>query len=195
MSKMDKQEKEKQKKASAAQTGPAEEEKTPPADQPGTEQSGAAGELDELKAKNEELVAKNAELNDQLLRRAAEFDNYRKRTAKEKEELTGFAKAMCVKQILGVIDNFERALAADCKDPDFKKGMDMIFHQLDEALRKLGVQEIEALNQTFDPEVHNAIKQVQDENFGENTVCQVLQKGYRLEDRVIRHSMVVVANP
>lgn len=200
MSKMDKQEKEKQKKASAAQTDTAGEKTAAEADaasaaSPAADENKAAEELEELKAQNEELTAKNAELNDQLLRRAAEFDNYRKRTAKEKEELTGFAKAMCIKEILGVIDNFERALATDCKDPDFKKGMDMIFHQLDESLRKLGVQEIEALNQTFDPEVHNAIKQVQDESFGENTICQVLQKGYKLEDRVIRHSMVVVANP
>lgn len=184
---MSKTDKEKKRSAEAAEE--IKEEKVKSSDEP------VAEETDELQKKMEELEAKNAELNEQLLRRAAEFDNYRKRTAKEKEELTGFAKAMCVKEILGVIDNFERALSFECKDPDFKKGMDMIFHQLDDTLHKLGVEEIEALNQTFDPELHNAIKQVQDENFGENTICQVLQKGYKMEDKVIRHSMVVVANP
>lgn len=142
----------------------------------------------------EKLTEKNAELNETLLRSYAEFDNFKKRTLKEKEEMTIYAKALCVKDILSVIDNFERALASESKDEEYKKGMSMIFHQLIETMTKLGVEEIEALNKPFDPEFHNAINQIEDENFGENTVCQVMQKGYKISNRVIRHAMVVVAN-
>jgi len=161
---------------------------------PETEET-APSECEALQKQVEALTAQNAELNDRLLRTAAEYDNFRKRTQKEKGELSSFTKAGCLKEILGVADNFERALSCECKDPDFKKGMDMIFTQLHTCLEKLGAKEIPALNEKFDPELHNAIKQVEDENFGENTVCEVLQKGYRLEDRIIRHAMVVVANP
>ena len=156
---------------------PAEE-----APQPGT------GEGDALRQENEEL-------KNQLLRLRAEFDNFKKRTAREKDELYNYAKADSVEAVLGVLDNFERALQADCADDGFKQGVEMIFHQFQEALNKLGVEEIPALGEPFDPQIHNAVNQVEDENFGENTVCQVFQKGYRLGGRVIRHSMVVVANP
>lgn len=152
------------------------------------EESPEAEEIGQLKAENEELKNK-------VLRQMAEFDNFKKRTTREKEELYNYAKADCVSALLGVIDNFERALESECGDGQFKQGVEMIFQQMKEALKKLGVEEIEALNQTFDPEYHNAVNQVEDENFGENTICQVFQKGYKLGDRVIRHSMVVVANP
>ena len=144
-------------------------------------------ELDSLKAENEELKNK-------LLRQMAEFDNYKKRTAKEKEELYQYAKSDCVETILGVIDNFERALDTQCSDENFKKGVEMIFHQFQNTLEKLGVEEIKALGEPFDPQLHNAVSKVEDENFGENTVCQVYQKGYKVGDKVIRHAMVVVAN-
>ncbi|WMJ22480.1 nucleotide exchange factor GrpE [Paludicola sp. MB14-C6] len=143
----------------------------------------------------EKLQEENKELNEKLLRQFAEFDNYKKRTQKEKEELSIYAKAMCLKGILSVVDNFERALDSECQDAEFKKGMEMIFTQMQEALKAQGLEEIEALNQEFNPEFHNAINQVEDENFGENTVCNVFQKGYKIGDRVIRHAMVVVANP
>ena len=143
----------------------------------------------------EKLTAENAELNEKLLRNYAEFDNFKKRTQKEKEEMTIYSKMLCVKEILSVVDNFERALAVESKDEEFKKGIAMIFTQMTETLTKLGVEEIEALNQTFHPDFHNAINQVEDENFGENTVSQVFQKGYQIGGKVIRHAMVVVANP
>lgn len=145
-------------------------------------------ELNQLKAENEELKNK-------VLRQMAEFDNYKKRTAREKDDLYNFAKANCVEAVLGVVDNFERALQTECSDETFKQGVEMIFNQFNEVLKKLGVEEIEALGKPFDPEIHNAVNQMEDENFGENTVCQVFQKGYRLGDKVIRHAMVVVANP
>jgi len=143
----------------------------------------------------QKLQLENKELSDKLLRQMAEFDNYKKRTAKEKQELSGYTKALCLKDFLSVIDGFERALTFESKDEDFKKGMEMIFTQLNETIVNQGVEEIQALGTEFNPEMHNAINQVEDENFGENTVCEVMQKGYKIGDRIIRHAMVVVANP
>lgn len=135
-----------------------------------------------------------ADEKDKYLRLYAEYDNYRKRTSKEKIEAYGDAAAKTIAEILPAIDNFERALEAETSDEAYKNGIKMIFTQLQDILKKIGVTEIEALNQPFDPKIHSAIKQIDDENFGENTVCQVFQKGYRLGDRIIRHSMVAVAN-
>lgn len=132
---------------------------------------------------------------DKYLRVVAEYDNYRKRSINDKLNAVADAQAKVITEILGVIDNFERALAAECTDENYKKGVEMIFNQYTAILTKLGVTEIEALNQPFDPNVHHAVNQVEDENFGENTVCQVFQKGYKLGDKVIRCAMVAVANP
>ena len=100
-----------------------------------------------------------------------------------------------VTEVLGVIDNFERAATAECSDENFKKGIDMIFKQYLTILEKLGVSEINAVGQPFDPNLHNAVSSCEDENLGENTVAAVLQKGYTLGKKVIRHAMVTVANP
>lgn len=156
-----------------------------------SEENETSKDTDELTKLKEE----NEDLKNKVLRQMAEFDNFKKRTAKEKDELFTYAKTSCVEQILGVIDNFERALETECSDETFKKGVEMIFSQFKDTLTKLGVEEIEALNTPFNPELHNAVNQIEDENFGENTVCQVFQKGYKIGDKVIRHSMVVVANP
>lgn len=134
------------------------------------------------------------EANDKYMRLFAEFDNYRKRTAKEKTESYQDAVAKTVLELLPVVDNFERAMVVASADEAFKSGMEKIYQQLCEALKKLGVAEIPAMGEGFDPKVHNAIRQIEDEAFGENTVCEVYQKGYRLGDRIIRHAMVSVAN-
>lgn len=141
------------------------------------------------------LAAELAEQKEQYLRLFAEFDNFRKRTAKEKLETYGDATAKCVEQLLPVVDNFERAIDAPCTDAQYKEGMVMIFTQLKTFLDKLGVTEIEALGAEFDPNIHQAIKQAEaDEEYPENTVCEVFQKGYKLKDRLIRPAMVAVAN-
>ena len=143
----------------------------------------------------EKLKKENAELQEKLLRQMAEFDNYRKRTTREKMELYTDATVKCVSEIVSVVDNFERALASPCEgNEEFKKGVQMIFDQFMQVLTKMGVEEIDALGKPFDPELHNAVSRVDDDNFGENTVCQVYQKGFKLHDKVIRHAMVVVAN-
>ena len=168
------------------------EENAPESPEPAAPAENSADSSDEaLNA----LQKKNDELSDRLMRTMAEFDNFKKRTAREKQEIGSFAKGACIKELLGVADNFERALRTECKDADFYKGMEMILKQMQDAFTRLGVTEIEALNTPFDPEMHHAIKQVEDQAFGENTVCQVLQKGYTLDGHVIRHAMVVVANP
>lgn len=143
-----------------------------------------------------ELAAKQLEsVKDQFVRLTAEYDNYRKRTAKEKDGLYQDARADTVREFLAVYDNLERACAAEGDDDSpHKKGLIMIFHQYQEILQKLGVEEIPAQGQPFDPETMNAVMHVDDENFGENVVAQVFQAGFRLGDKVVRHAIVQVAN-
>lgn len=143
-----------------------------------------------------ELAAKQLEsVKDQFVRLSAEYENYRKRTAKEKDGLYQDAQADTVREFLSVYDNLERAVAAEGGDDSpHKKGLEMIFHQYQEILGKLGVSEIEAQGAVFDPEMMNAVMHVEDENFGENVVAQVFQAGFRMGDRVIRHAIVQVAN-
>lgn len=152
-------------------------------------------ELEKLGTKIKELETQVAQLKDKELRQFAEFDNFRKRTQREKAETYKNAAADCILPFITVLDNLERALEAAAEDNDFKSGIDMIVKQFREVLAKQDVHEIEAQGKPFDPLVHNAVNQVEDENFGENTICQVFQKGYKMGDKVIRHAMVVVANP
>ena len=143
-----------------------------------------------------ELAAKQLEsVKDQFVRLTAEYDNYRKRTAKEKDSLYQDAKADTIKEFLAVYDNLERAVSTEGdEDSPHKKGLEMIFHQYQEILKKLGVTEIEAQGAPFDPERHNAVMHIDDENLGENVVSQVFQAGFMLGDKVIRHAIVQVAN-
>ena len=143
-----------------------------------------------------ELAAKQLEsVKDQFIRQTAEYENYRKRTTKEKEGIYQDAKADTIKEFLAVYDNLERASAAGGgEDSPHKRGLDMIFQQYKEILAKLGVEEIEAQGQPFDPEWMNAVMHVENDSFGENTVAQVFQAGFRMGDKVIRHAIVQVAN-
>lgn len=132
---------------------------------------------------------------DKYLRLVAEYDNFRKRTAKEKAETFSDATIKAINDMLPVYDNFERALCTECADENFKKGVEMIFNQFTEYFNKIGVEVINPLGEEFNPDIAQAINQVEDENFGENVVSQVFQKGYKLGDKMIRYAMVVVANP
>ena len=152
-------------------------------------------EISAAEEKAAALEKQLAEEKDKYLRIAAEYDNFRRRSATDRLNASADAQMKVITEFLSVIDNFERALAAECTDEGYKKGIEMIFGQYTSILEKLGVTEIEALNCPFDPNVHHAVNQIEDENFGENTVCQVFQKGYKLGDKVIRCAMVVVANP
>ena len=132
--------------------------------------------------------------NDKYLRLAAEYDNYRKRTTKEKEGIYADAKLDTVKPFLDVADNLDRAVSLFEEGDPHRQGVELIAKQLSAVLEKLGVTEIEALGQPFDPEKHNAVMHIEDESFGENTVAEVFQKGYQMGDKVVRFAMVKVAN-
>ena len=164
----------------------AVEEAEPQADTPGPEVEAPEAE--------EAPIVEQVVPKDQFLRLAAEYDNYRKRTAREKENLWTEAKADTVQAFLPVYDNLERALKQDTADEAYKKGVEMIMAQMKEVFAKLGVTEIEAQGQPFDPNLHNAVMHIEDENLGENTVAQVFHAGFMLGEKVIRFAMVQVAN-
>jgi molecular chaperone GrpE len=145
----------------------------------------------QLKKTQEELNRQK----DLLLRTAAEYDNYRKRTEREKLALYADATSAAVTEFLPVADNLERALAQkDCSADDIRKGIEMVQAQMNAALNKLGVTAMGEVGEAFDPGLHNAVSHVEDESAGENTISQVFQKGYKMEDKVVRHAMVQVAN-
>ena len=149
--------------------------------------------VDELKEK----AAKADEYLDKYQRTLAEYDNFRKRTLKEKEQLAGDTKIYVVSNLLPVLDNLERAELAAEKESDenpLKTGVQMIIRSVKEEFEKLGVKEIEALGQPFDPNFHNAVMHIEDDSVAENTVVEVFQKGYTVGEKVIRPSMVKVAN-
>ena len=146
-----------------------------------------------LKDENKKLSNELEALKDRLLRLTAEYDNYRKRTAKEKEGIYTDACTDVLKEVLPVADNLERALAVDGNVEDLKKGVEMTIKGLLNSLEKLGVEEIDTTN-GFDPNLHQAISVVEDENLNSNDVAQVYQKGYKKGDKIIRHAMVKVVN-
>ena len=131
---------------------------------------------------------------DKYMRLLAEYDNYRKRTQKEKEASWANAKAETIKELLPVYDNLARALQQKTEDEAYAKGVEMIMTQMKNALEKLGVEEIPAAGQNFDPNLHNALMHIEDETLGENVVVEVFQTGFKLGDKIIRHSGVKVAN-
>ena len=153
-----------------------------------------AREMEAVKAKLDAAEKNAAQAKDQLLRMAAEYDNYRKRSQKEKESAWADARAETVLAFLPVYDNLERALKQETADDAYKKGVEMTMTGLKEILSKQGVEEIPALGETFDPNLHNAVMHVEDEDAGENTIVEVFQTGFQSGGKVIRFAMVKVAN-
>ena len=164
----------------------AEAEKAPEAPEP------KAGKVRKEPKKDQGQLL--AEAADKYLRLAAEYDNYRKRTAKEKESIWTEAKARTVEAFLPVYDNLERALKQDTADEAYKKGVELTMKGLQDALTGLGVEVIPALGETFDPNRHSAVMHVDDEEAGENTIVEVFQQGFLCGEKVIRFAMVKVAN-
>lgn len=144
-------------------------------------------EVDLLKTQLEEM-------SDKLMRTLAEYDNYRKRSQKERLEIYPEAVAQTVTKFLPILDNFDRAMESECADAEFKKGVEMILTSFKECLKALNVEEIEAEGKEFDPNLHNAVMHIESETLGENTIAAVFQKGYKIGDKVLRHAMVQVAN-
>ncbi|MFR2546646.1 MAG: nucleotide exchange factor GrpE [[Ruminococcus] torques] len=149
------------------------------------------------KEKKDKKDEKIEELTDRLTRQMAEFDNFRKRTEREKSQMYEIGAKDIIEKILPVIDNFERGLAAvpeESKEDPFVEGMEKIYKQIMTTLEGVGVKPIEAVGQEFNPDFHNAVMHVEDEEAGENIITEELQKGYMYHDSVVRHSMVKVAN-
>lgn len=153
-----------------------------------------ADEVIELKKQIEAQKVQIDETEDRLKRVAAEFDNYKKRSSKEKDGLYNSLVGDIVSNFLPIIDNLEKAVEAETKDEEYRKGIELVLKQFKDVLSSRGVTEIETVGKTFDPEVHEAVSSVQDDTKGEKEIVQEYRKGYKIGDRVIRHSMVVVAN-
>ena len=158
--------------------------------------SDSCEETKETEENNElkELKAKYDELYDKHLRTLAEYENFKKRTQKEKDELYKVSVCDTIEKLLPVVDNFERATSAETEKTPFYDGVCMVEKQLFEILEKIGVEKIEAVGKTFDPNVHNAVMHIDDEEKGEGEIVEEFAKGYKLGDKVIRYSMVKVAN-
>ncbi len=151
--------------------------------------------VNESDKKIEELEKELAATKEAHIRTLAEYDNYRKRSVKEKESIYSDAKAACLSELLPVLDNFDRALSVQQADAEnYRKGMEMINTSFVEILKRLGVESFGEKGEEFDPNFHNAVMSVEDENLGENVIAEVFNKGYRLGDRVLRHAVVKVAN-
>lgn len=151
--------------------------------------------MDERDEKIKKLEEELAALKEQHLRTLAEYDNYRKRTEREKLEIYSNATVSAVAAILPIADNIERALEVkDADEQSMKKGVEMIHNQLKASFEKLGVEEMAGEGEEFNPELHSAVSHIDDENFEENVISAVYQKGYLLKDKVVRHAMVQVAN-
>lgn len=180
-----------------AETVHAETTKEEHAAEETSEETGKKGFFGKKKEKKDPRDQQIEDLTDRVRRTMAEFDNFRKRTEKEKSAMYEIGAKDIVERILPVIDNFERGLATvpeDAKGSPFAEGMEMIYKQLLKTLEEAGVKPIEAVGQPFDPNFHNAVMHIEDESLGENVVAQELQKGYMYRESVVRHSMVQVAN-
>lgn len=174
-------------KATKAEEAEKAEEVQKEEDRQGSEEKKEEAKTDPV---NEEVAL----LTDKYLRICAEYDNFRKRTQKEKENLYGDIRANVISSFLPVYDNLVRALAAETQDEAYRKGVEMIMNQFNSTLEKLGASEIKAVGEKFDPALHNAVMHVEDETKGENEIVEEFQKGFKIGDKVIRFSMVKVAN-
>lgn len=175
----------------------AEEAAEPTEETEGSEEGSGFMKKFGRKNKKDKKDEKIEELTDRLTRQMAEFDNFRKRTDKEKSQMYEIGAKDIIEKILPVVDNFERGIAAvpeEEKSNPFAEGMEKIYKQLMTTLEEIGVKPIEAVDQEFDPDFHNAVMHVEDEEVGENIITEEFQKGYLYRDSVVRHSMVKVAN-
>lgn len=181
--------------AEAAQEDAAEGSEEEAPEKAASGASAMQEEIEALKGQVEKLTGDLQEKKDRLLRLQADFDNFRRRSAKEREEISAVVTQNFCKDMLPLLDNFERAMAAETKDVEaFQKGVEMIFTQFQEVLKKNGLEQIEAVGQKFDPNFHQAVMRVEDPEKEDDTVAQELQKGYMVKGRVIRPSMVQVVS-
>lgn len=163
---------------------------------PPEDQANVASPVDRLAAiaaERDKLAQEASDLNDRLLRRQAEFDNFRKRAERERYEMVEYAAMEAVKAILPIVDDFDRALKSECADKEYVRGMEMIHQRLAESLKKLGLEPLECLGQKFDPNLHHAVSKMQSEEHEDDEIVEEYQKGYRFKERLLRPAMVKVA--
>ena len=172
----------------------SEEKESTGGEKPEETESGEESEMLKKKKKKDKMEEKLEELEDRVKRQMAEFDNFRKRTEKEKSHMYEVGARDVIEKILPVVDNFERGLAQATEGDPFAEGMEKIYKQLTTTLESLGVEPIEAVDKEFNPDLHNAVMHVEDESVGDNIIVEELQKGYTYKGFVVRHSMVKVAN-
>lgn len=150
----------------------------------------------EVKTENKDMVPKQDydDLDDRYKRILAEFENFKKRSSKEREGMYNSVLSDVVEVILPILDNLENAAKVETEDESYKEGVELVLKQFKDVLKSKGIEEIETVGNTFDPELHEAVGSIQDDNLGEKEIAQEYRKGYKIGSRVIRHSMVVVAN-
>lgn len=176
--------------AEAAQPEVQQPEQAAPETQAGAAEPPAPEQPDPVAVLQKELD----ETKDRLMRTLAEYDNFRKRTQKEREALFPEAEAGVLTRFLPFADNFERAMQAECSDPDFKKGMEMIYQSFGEIFAAMGVEPVGAEGEPFDPNLHNAVMHEENPDLGENVISMVLQKGWKRGEKILRYAMVKTAN-
>jgi len=152
-----------------------------------------AAEVSALTSERDQLVKTKAELQDRALRLQAEFDNFRKRTEKDRIEFSQYAGMELIRELLPVLDNFELALKVECASKDYAKGVEMIYQRMADTLKKAGLEPIEAAGQIFDPHVHQAVERFPTDQAAEDTVLSEFQRGYKFKGKLLRASMVKVA--
>lgn len=155
----------------------------------------ATAELDQLRIERDGLRVERDEIRDTLLRRQAEFENFRKRTERERSEQSQYASMEVVGDLLPILDDFERALTADSNSPEYAKGVQMIYQRMAESLKKTGLEPIDAVGKSFDPHLHQAIERVETNESPDNTILGEFQRGYHFKGKLLRPSMVRVAVP
>ena len=158
-----------------------------------SEEQTAAGSSDELIAERDRLAAEKADLQDRLLRRQAEFDNFRRRAEREKADVLEYANTETVRALLPILDDFERALKVESADKEYTRGMEMIHSRLADSLKKLGLEPITSTGQAFDPHVHHAVEMFETDEVADHTVLDEYQRGYNFSGRLLRPAMVKVA--
>jgi molecular chaperone GrpE len=170
-----------------------EQSKDTPADPQDLPAVTVEGELEAIRTEREKLAAEKTEMYDRLLRKQAEFDNFRRRTERDRSEFLQFAGMDLARELLPVLDDFERALKVECANPNYSKGIELIYQRLSEILKKMGVEPVEAAGKKFDPNLHEAVVRVPTDAVEDQTVLEEFQRGYNFKGKLLRPAMVKVA--
>jgi molecular chaperone GrpE len=169
----------------------AEEAQPKGAGNPASDASGTS--VEEIAAERDRLIEEKSDLMDRLLRRQAEFENFRRRAERDRADLLEYANTDTVRAMLPILDDFERALKLECPDREYGRGMELIYQRLSDALKKLGLEPIETAGQKFDPHIHHAVEMVQTEEYEDHSILDEYQRGYNFRGRLLRPAMVKVA--